>query len=52
MAVLSKDVFTKTMTPELIQASDVRAKELFEEYECVQALPKAKALTQEEVAPE
>lgn len=50
MAILAKDVFAKTMTPELIKASDIRAKELFDEYESLQALRKAKALTQEEVA--
>ncbi|WP_037217609.1 hypothetical protein, partial [Rhizobium sp. IBUN] len=32
MAKSAQDVFAETMTPEMIEASDLRAKELLEEY--------------------
>ncbi len=49
MAKSAKDVFAETMTPEMIEASDLRAKELLEEYDTLQKLRKALDLTQEHV---
>jgi DNA-binding XRE family transcriptional regulator len=43
------DVFAQTMTPEMIEASDARAAELLEEFDTLQKLRKARALTQEHV---
>ncbi|MGZ2488152.1 transcriptional regulator with XRE-family HTH domain [Rhizobium pisi] len=49
MAKSAKDVFAETMTPEMIEASDLRAKELLEEYDTLQKLRKALELTQEHI---
>jgi len=49
MAISADDVFAETMSSELIAASDLRAKELMEEYDTLQKLRKARALTQEHV---
>lgn len=50
MGISADDVFAETMSPDLIAASDRRAKELLAEYETLQKLRKARALTQEHVA--
>lgn len=47
MAKSAKDVFAETMTLEMIEASDLRAKELLEEYDRVHKLRKALDLTRE-----
>jgi predicted transcriptional regulator len=49
MAISANDVFAEAMTPEMIEASDLRAKELLEEYDTLQKLRKALDLTQEHV---
>lgn len=49
MAISADDVFAETMSPELIKASDLRTRELLEEFETLQQLRKARALTQEHV---
>lgn len=49
MGTSADDVFAETMTPEMIAASDTRAAELLEEYDTLQKLRKARALTQEHV---
>ncbi|RWK40892.1 helix-turn-helix transcriptional regulator [Mesorhizobium sp.] len=49
MAISADDVFAETMSPELIEASDRRTRELLEEYETLQQLRKARSLTQEHV---
>lgn len=49
MAISADDVFAETMSPELIKASDFRTRELLEEFETLQQLRKARALTQEHV---
>jgi Helix-turn-helix domain len=49
MAKSATDVFAETMTPEMIAASDLRARELLEEYDTLQKLRKALALTQEHI---
>ncbi|WP_180899559.1 XRE family transcriptional regulator [Martelella soudanensis] len=49
MAKSAEDVFAETMTPEMIAASDLRAKELLEEYDTLQKLRKALDLTQEHI---
>lgn len=52
MAVSANDVFAETMTPEMIDASHLRAKELIEEYDTLQKLRKALNLTQEHIGQE
>ncbi|MEP6566262.1 MAG: XRE family transcriptional regulator [Mesorhizobium sp.] len=49
MAISADDVFAETMSPALIKASDSRTLELLEEFETLQQLRKARALTQEHV---
>jgi DNA-binding XRE family transcriptional regulator len=49
MAISADDVFAETMSPELLEASDLRAKELFQEFETLQQLRKARSLTQEHI---
>ncbi|AQZ50002.1 XRE family transcriptional regulator [Martelella mediterranea] len=49
MTKSAEDVFAETMTPEMIAASDLRAKELLEEYDTLQKLRKALDLTQEHI---
>jgi len=41
MAKSTKDVFAQTMSPEMIEASDLRAKELLDEYDTRQKLREA-----------
>ena len=43
------DVFSETMTPDMIAASDARAAVLLQEFDTLQKLRKARALTQEHV---
>lgn len=50
MTVSADDVFAKTMTEEDIDASDLRTKELLDEFDTLQKLRKARALTQENIA--
>lgn len=47
MAISADDVFAETMSPDLIKASDLRTKELIQEFETLQQLRKARSLTQE-----
>jgi len=49
MARSAKEVFAETMTPDMIEASDLRAKELLEEYDTRQKLRKALDLPQEHI---
>ncbi|MGV0877045.1 helix-turn-helix domain-containing protein [Martelella sp. FLE1502] len=49
MTKSAEDVFAETMTPEMIAASDLRAKELLEEYDTLQKLRKALDMTQEHI---
>ncbi|PYB76986.1 transcriptional regulator [Rhizobium wuzhouense] len=49
MARSATDVFAETMTPEMIAASDLRARELLDEYDTLQKLRKALDLTQEHI---
>lgn len=49
MARSATDVFTETMTPDMMAASDLRARELLEEYDTLQKLRKALDLTQEHI---
>jgi transcriptional regulator with XRE-family HTH domain len=49
MAISADDVFSETMSPELIKASDLRTKELLQEFETLQQLRKARSLTQKYV---
>lgn len=41
MAKSTKDVFAQTMSPEMIEAADLRAKELLDEYDTRQKLREA-----------
>jgi len=49
MAISADDVFAETMSPDMIEASDIRTKELLDEYDTLQKLRKARALTQEHI---
>lgn len=49
MAISADDVFAETMSPELIKASDLRTKEIIQEFETLQQLRKARSLTQEHI---
>ena len=49
MSKTAEDVFAETMTPEMIAKSDARAAVLLEEFDTLQKLRKARALTQEHV---
>ncbi|WP_298820418.1 helix-turn-helix transcriptional regulator [uncultured Roseibium sp.] len=49
MAISADELFAETMTPEMIEASDRRAKELLDEFDTLQKLRKARALTQEHI---
>jgi predicted transcriptional regulator len=49
MTVSADDVFAETMSADLIEASDRRTKELLDEYDTLQKLRKALALTQEHI---
>jgi uncharacterized protein (DUF433 family) len=49
VAKSARNVFAETMTLEMIEASDLRAKELLEEYDTLQKLQKALDLTQEHI---
>lgn len=49
MARSATEVFSETMTPEMIVASDLRARELLDEYDTLQKLRKALDLTQEHI---
>ncbi len=50
MPISADDVFNATMSPDEIEASDRRTRELLDEYDTLQKLRKARALTQETVA--
>lgn len=50
MPISADDVFNATMSPREIEASDQRARELLDEYDTLQKLRKARALTQETIA--
>jgi hypothetical protein len=45
MAISADEIFAQTMSKELIEASDKRALVLIDEYERLQALRKARAMT-------
>jgi DNA-binding XRE family transcriptional regulator len=49
MAKSATEVFAETMTPDRIAASDLRARELLNEYDTLQKLRKALDLTQEHI---
>ncbi|NTE89290.1 helix-turn-helix domain-containing protein [Agrobacterium rubi] len=50
MPISADDVFNATMSPDEMKASDQRARELLDEYDTLQKLRKARALTQETIA--
>lgn len=49
MAKAADDVFAETMSAEMIEASDRRARELLDEYDTLQKLRRALDLTQEHI---
>ncbi len=50
MPISADDVFEATMSKDEIAASDLRTKELLDEFDTLQKLRKARALTQETIA--
>ncbi|MES5099278.1 helix-turn-helix transcriptional regulator [Agrobacterium sp. BA1120] len=50
MPISADDVFNATMSPDEIEASDRRTRELLDEYDTLQKLRKARAMTQETIA--